>query len=1066
MTDISERKRMEETLIESEGRLMQAQAIAHLGSWEIDLTNQTMWASEEAFRIYGIEYTGPASAYMPLAEAQEVVHPEDRPRMDNALKALLQENRIYDQEFRIFRANDGELRVIHSRADLLFSEERLPVKVFGTIQDITDRKQAEEKLRESEERYRHLVKHAPAGIYEVDFTTLKLLSVNDAMCRYTGYTREEFLSMDPMQLHTEESLKSLIQRHANILAGEPVPDSIEYQLKRKDGSEFWALLNNRFSYGPNNRITSTVIVHDITESKRAQDAQIEQLNFLQVLMDTIPIPVFFKDTKGIYLGCNRACETFFGPRDQLVGKTVYDVSPKDIADVYYRADLELFNNPGIQIYETVATDKTGARHNVIFDKATYQDKNGNLAGLIGAIVDITDRKRAEDALQASEEKYRAIIENMQEGYHEVDLNGNFTFVNESTCRMLGYEREELLGMNYRQYADEEDNRKVYQVYNRVYQTGEPVENFEWQIIRKDGDRRDIEVSISLIRDMDDNPTGFRGIVRDTTDRKRAEQELEKAEKRYRSIFENAMEGIYQSTPGGRFLQVNPAMARIYGYDSPDDMEHSVTDIAKQVYVNPDDRKYLKEILEKNDHIEKNEYQVRRKNGDEIWVSNNARAVRDNDENILYFEGLVQDITERKQTEEALRKSEANFQRIFDESPIGAAIVAPDYRFTRVNEAMCRMMGYSQEEFASLRFHDITHPDHLGSDAEQVRRLASGETERYETEKRYIRKDGNIIWGRLSVQAIRDAREQILYFLPMVVDITIRKKMEETLKAERERLASILDGIPVPTLVIDRKRHVLLWNSNNEIYTGIAKEEVLGKPLDLSSIFRDKVSPTVAELIMEMGDEELIARFGMRGLRKSEVQPHAFESTGRIWIRGEEKVIIVQAARIFDTNGKVVGAIQTAQDITDRTRLEAQLRQAQKMEAIGTLAGGIAHDFNNILSAVLGYTEMALGEPKLDSHLRRYLDQVFKAGERARDLVKQILSFSRQSDERPRPLRVSPIVKEVMKLLRASLPIDNKDTPGCPIRTGHSAGGSRSDPSNTDESLYQRSIRHARETRVN
>ncbi|PKN68990.1 MAG: hypothetical protein CVU52_09760, partial [Deltaproteobacteria bacterium HGW-Deltaproteobacteria-10] len=133
--------------------------------------------------------------------------------------------------------------------------------------------------------------------------------------------------------------------------------------------------------------------------------------------------------------------------------------------------------------------------------------------------------------------------------------------------------------------------------------------------------------------------------------------IEEAKEKYRSIFENAMEGIYQSTPAGRFLQVNPAMARIYGYDSPDDMVQSVTNIALQIYVNPDDRKHLMEMLEKNGRIEKYEYQIRQKNGSTIWVSNNARTVNDNEGRILYYEGLVQDITERKQMEEERRSLE-------------------------------------------------------------------------------------------------------------------------------------------------------------------------------------------------------------------------------------------------------------------------------------------------------------------------------------------------------------------------------------------------------------------------
>lgn len=147
----------------------------------------------------------------------------------------------------------------------------------------------------------------------------------------------------------------------------------------------------------------------------------------------------------------------------------------------------------------------------------------------------SERKRADEELKKSEEKYRTIIESMEDGYHEVDLKGNITLFNESTRKMMGYEREDMLGMNYRQYADEENTRKIYQVYNQVYRTGEPVINFEWQIIRRDGDRRDIEIFISLIRNTEGQPTGFRGIVRDTTDRKRMEEELRDSEQRYREL---------------------------------------------------------------------------------------------------------------------------------------------------------------------------------------------------------------------------------------------------------------------------------------------------------------------------------------------------------------------------------------------------------------------------------------------------------------------------------------------------------------------------------------------------
>ena len=174
---------------------------------------------------------------------------------------------------------------------------------------------------------------------------------------------------------------------------------------------------------------------------------------------------------------------------------------------------------------------------------------------VASLMDITDRKQAEDALRASEEKYRTIMENIEEGCYEVDIKGNFTFVNESIRKILGYEREELLGMNNRQYADEENGRKVYQIYNRVYQTGEPCKNFEWQIIRKDGTRRDVEVSISLIKNTEGHPTGFRGIVQDTTERKMLQERLQRAEK---------MEAV-GTLAGGVAHDLNNVLGGLVGY---------------------------------------------------------------------------------------------------------------------------------------------------------------------------------------------------------------------------------------------------------------------------------------------------------------------------------------------------------------------------------------------------------------------------------------------------------------------------------------------------------------------
>ncbi|MGO9139169.1 MAG: PAS domain S-box protein, partial [Syntrophales bacterium] len=318
------------------------------------------------------------------------------------------------------------------------------------------------------------------------------------------------------------------------------------------------------------------------------------------------------------------------------------------------------------------------------------DAAGNIVGAIESIRDFTERKRTEEALRASEEKYRAIIENMQEGYHEVDIKGNFTFVNESMCKMLGYEREELLGMNNRQYADEENSRKVYKVYNRVYRTGESVENFEWQLVKKDGEHRDIEVSISLIKNAEGHPIGFRGIVRDTTDRKRAEDALRESEEKYRNILRSIEDGYHEVDLKGNFTFVSSSMVKILGYEESE-------------LIGMNYRKYMGELDAKSVFKAYNEvyrtgipsklagWEFIRKDGTKIAAEGSVSLVKSKDQ-VIGFRGIIRDITERKQAEEEKRSLEKRLQRAEKMEALGtlAGGVAHD-----LNNVLGVLVGYSE-----------------------------------------------------------------------------------------------------------------------------------------------------------------------------------------------------------------------------------------------------------------------------------------------------------------------------------------------------------------------------------
>jgi PAS domain S-box-containing protein len=200
-------------------------------------------------------------------------------------------------------------------------------------------------------------------------------------------------------------------------------------------------------------------------------------------------------------------------------------------------------------------------------KPTYEELEQRVLGLEKKL---SDFNLTEEALRESEEKYRSILENLEDGYFEVDIAGNFTFFNDSTVKSFGYSRDELMGMNNRQYTDEENAKKLFQTFNKVYVTGKTHKGFDWEVIRKDGSKRHVEASISLRKDSESQPIGFRGIVRDVSERKRIEKKLQESEEKLRTIIEHSNELFYIHNTKHVFTYVSPTSKDIMGY-SPEEM---------------------------------------------------------------------------------------------------------------------------------------------------------------------------------------------------------------------------------------------------------------------------------------------------------------------------------------------------------------------------------------------------------------------------------------------------------------------------------------------------------------
>ncbi len=350
------------------------------------------------------------------------------------------------------------------------------------------------------------------------------------------------------------------------------------------------------------------------------------------------------------------------------------------------------------------------------------------------------------------------------------------------------------------------------------------------------------------------------------------QGLRRAEEKYRGIYENIMEGIFQTTPDGRFVSANPTLARMLGYDSPEELMEIVTDVDHQVYVDPQRRFQLTRLLRSQGSARLFELQAYRKDGDKIWLSLAARAVRDPDGTLLYYEGSAEDVTERKQAEE----ERARLAAAIEQAAEGIIITDTEWIVQYANPAFERMSGFDESEIIGQNAGILESDKHDKDFYDNIRRTLTG---------------GEVWSGRL---------------------ISTRK--------------------------------------NGTYY----EAEVTGSPV------RDK-------------------------------------------------------------SGAIINHVSIHRDITHEVNLERELRQSQKMEAIGTLAGGIAHDFNNILMAITGYAQLARSKTGHASPVRPYLDHVIEASLRASNLVKQILTFSRRSEQELKPVSVAPILRETLKLLRSSLP---------------------------------------------
>jgi len=612
----------------------------------------------------------------------------------------------------------------------------------------------------------------------------------------------------------------------------------------------------------------------------------KQLDFSQMLIDSIPIPVFYKDSEGRYLGCNKAFEGVSGfSKKQMIGRTVFDMLPADLAGIYHQTDRDLLQVNTAHAYETAAVYADGSQHQVIFCKTAFPAADGSPDGVIAAMLDISERTRAESALAAQKEFAESLVQNSVLPTFVLDDQHRVIIWNRACEMITGVPAAGLLG------------------------TDQP-----WKVFY--GHKR------PLLADL-------------------------------------LIDGDYQSIP--KYFEFHTQSGLI-----PEGVQAEGW------------------------------FQDARGNGHHLTLT--AAPIRDSEGRLIAVIQTLEDITERRLAQADLENTKRELQLILDAAGEGVYGVDREGRVTFVNPAAAQMVGWAQEEMLGKEQHALIH--HSRNDGSPypvedcpVYAVFRDGVARQVTDEVFWRKDGSSFPVEYISTPILEAGT-LVGAVVIYKDITERKLAEEQLL----KLSQAVMQSPVPIVITDFLGKIEFVNQMFTQLTGYSADEAIGR--SPSSLKSGKTRPEVYESLWST------------------------VSSGRVWAgdvhnrhkNGDLYWVHSTISPIRNSAGAISHYMAFLESMTERKQLEEQLRQAQKMEAIGQLAGGVAHDFNNILTVIMGFGQLLQHALEADDPKRGNLKQILDAAERATHLTSSLLAFSRKQVMLLQPVELSELTRNLTRFL--------------------------------------------------
>ncbi len=881
--------------------------------------------------------------------------------------------------------------------------------------DVTERRRAEEALRQSEKKYRTLY-HEFQGILNTLPDTLCLISPDFKIV----WGNEASAITTPKHSLAETFGQQCYALRLNRSAPcENCPVERSFRSGKLETEEIivhgenWELRAVPVYDDQGELLGAVELARNITQRKRMEKALEDEKLFTETLLDSLPGTFFLLDSQGKHLRSNTSVLAATGySAKELTQMSALDFIADEDKPAAQRALGEIFAK-GKATLEARQLAKDGRKTPFLFSakKFIIDDK----PYILGTGVDISARKEAEDALRDSEKRLKEAQEMAHLGFWHWNVKTGDVTWSEEVYKIFQLDPKEftphidsILKLSPWP-GDQERGRELMRKAMESHEKGA----YEQRFLRPDKSIGHYYSTFQGKYDAEGNLVFIVGTVLDITERKQMEESLARTQ----FGVDRARDAIHWVTPDGKLAYVNQTFCDSLGYSREELLSMSIFDIDPQV-----SKAHWPERWRQSRELGSHMFESRHKTKDGRTIPVEVAINFINFGGEEYHCAFARDISERKQAEEALRESEARFRQVVESSPLPIGIGNDTGKIEYVNPQFVETFGYSLEDLPRLDdWFRLAYPDPAYRELFFSKWLQHWER---------IKQDGVAEVTEAEIPC-RDGSQRIMQIFGTLMgnkslvvfnDLTERKRAEIALRNSERRLTEIIDFLPDATFAIDLTGKVIAWNRAIEEMSGVKAESMVGKgDYEYALPFYGMRRPLMIDLVFK-SDAEIEKNYSFLK-REGDV----LLAEAHVPVKGEMRLLWGKARPLYDSEGKVVGAIEAIRDISERQRaeeerakLEAQMREVQKLESLGVLAGGIAHDFNNLLMVILGNADLALLALSNASPARPYVKEISQGSLRAAELCRQMLAYSGKARFVTGRYNLSEIVREMAQMLKVSV----------------------------------------------